>query len=38
MEGKTSARRLIDGIAFHDVYHTGQIHLIDKLLKKEKSR
>jgi hypothetical protein len=30
---KSAARRLITGIAFHDVYHAGQIQLIKKLLK-----
>jgi hypothetical protein len=35
---KTVARRLIAGIAFHDVYHAGQIQLIKKLAKKAKSR
>jgi hypothetical protein len=35
---KTVARRLIAGIAFHDVYHAGQIQLIKKLLKTGKSR
>jgi hypothetical protein len=35
---KTIARRLIAGSAFHDVYHAGQIRLIRKLLKTEKSR
>jgi hypothetical protein len=34
---KTYARRLIAGIAFHDVYHAGQIQLIKKLLKAGKS-
>jgi hypothetical protein len=35
---KTLARRLIVGIAFHDVYHAGQIQLIKKLLKTRRSR
>jgi hypothetical protein len=35
---KTVARQLIAGIAFHDVYHAGQIQLIKKLAKKAKSR
>jgi hypothetical protein len=35
---KSNARRLIAGIAFHDVYHAGQIQLIKKFLKTEKSR
>jgi hypothetical protein len=35
---KTLARRLIAGAAFHDVYHAGQIQLINKLAKKAKSR
>jgi DinB superfamily len=35
---KTVARRLIVGIAFHDVYHAGQIQLIKKLTKKANSR
>jgi hypothetical protein len=30
-------RRLIAGIAFHDVYHAGQIQLIKKLVKSKKS-
>jgi hypothetical protein len=34
---KTLARRLIAGIAFHDVYHAGQIQLIKKLLRTEKN-
>jgi hypothetical protein len=34
---KTSARRLIAGIALHDVYHAGQIQLIKKLLRAEKN-
>jgi hypothetical protein len=34
---KSAARRLIAGIAFHDVYHAGQIQLIKKLLKKRNS-
>ena len=35
---KTVARRLIAGIALHDVYHAGQIQLIKKLLRSRKSR
>lgn len=35
---KTVVRRLIAGIAFHDVYHAGQIQLIKALLKRKKSR
>jgi hypothetical protein len=35
---KTVARRLIAGIAFHDVYHAGQIQLIKKLIMTPKSR
>lgn len=35
---RTKVRRLIAGIAFHDVYHAGQIQLIKKLLKAEKPR
>ncbi len=35
---KTLARRLIAGIAFHDVYHAGQIQLIKKLLKTRRPR
>jgi hypothetical protein len=35
---KTLARRLIAGIALHDVYHAGQIQLIKKLLKTRSSR
>lgn len=31
---KSMARRLIAGIAMHDVYHAGQIQLIKKLIKK----
>ena len=34
----TVARRLIAGIALHDVYHAGQIQLIKKLLPSRKSR
>ena len=30
---KSAARRLIAGIAFHDVYHAGQIQLIKKLIR-----
>ena len=35
---KTAARRLIAGIAFHDIYHAGQIQLIKKLLRAGNSR
>jgi uncharacterized damage-inducible protein DinB len=35
---KTLTRRLIAGIALHDVYHAGQIQLIKRLLRAEKSR
>ena len=35
---KTTARRLIAGIAFHDVYHAGQIQLIKKLARKANFR
>lgn len=35
---KTRVRRLIAGIAFHDVYHAGQIQLIKRLIRKRKSR
>ena len=35
---KTVARRLIAGIALHDVYHAGQIQLIKKLMRTGKSR
>ena len=35
---KTVARRLIAGIALHDVYHAGQIQLIKKLLRTGISR
>jgi len=35
---KTFARRLIAGIALHDVYHAGQIQLIKKLLRTRSSR
>jgi hypothetical protein len=35
---RTLVRRLIAGTAFHDVYHAGQIQLIKKLLRSEKSR
>lgn len=35
---KNPARRLIAGIAFHDVYHAGQIQLIKRLLRTKKSR
>lgn len=33
---RTISRRLIAGIAFHDVYHAGQIQLIKKLLRTRK--
>jgi len=35
---KTITRRLIAGIALHDVYHAGQIQLIKKLLRARSSR
>jgi hypothetical protein len=35
---KSTARRMIAGIALHDVYHAGQIQLIKKLLRTKKSR
>jgi len=35
---KTLVRRLIAGIALHDVYHAGQIQLIKKLLRTRSSR
>jgi hypothetical protein len=35
---KTLARRLIVGIALHDVYHAGQIQLIKKLARAGSSR
>ena len=35
---KTLTRRLIAGIALHDVYHAGQIQLLKRLLKAQKSR
>ena len=35
---KTFPRRLVAGIAFHDVYHAGQIQLIRKLIKAGKAR
>jgi hypothetical protein len=35
---RTLSRRLIAGVAFHDVYHAGQIQLLKKLLRKKKSR
>jgi hypothetical protein len=35
---KTLVRRLIAGIALHDVYHAGQIQLIKKLLRTGSSR
>lgn len=35
---RTQVRRLIAGIAFHDVYHAGQIQLIKKLLRAGRRR
>ncbi|HEV2521373.1 MAG TPA: DinB family protein [Candidatus Acidoferrales bacterium] len=35
---KNTARRLIAGIAFHDVYHAGQIQLIKRVLRTGKFR
>jgi DinB superfamily len=35
---KSVARRLIAGIAMHDVYHAGQIQLIKKLIRNKGSR
>ncbi len=35
---KSVARRLIGGIALHDVYHAGQIQLIKRLIRGKKSR
>jgi len=35
---KSTARRLIAGIAMHDVYHAGQIQLIKRLLRTKKPR
>jgi uncharacterized damage-inducible protein DinB len=35
---KTIVRRLIAGIAFHDVYHAGQIQLIKRFVRAKKSR
>lgn len=35
---KSVARRLIAGIAFHDVYHAGQIQLIKKLIRANRAR
>jgi hypothetical protein len=35
---RTLVRRLIAGIALHDVYHAGQIQLIKKLLRTRSSR
>ena len=35
---RTAVRRLIAGIAFHDVYHAGQIQLIKKFVERKKSR
>jgi hypothetical protein len=34
---KTTARRLIVGIAFHDVYHAGQIQMIKRLMRTTRS-
>jgi len=34
---KSTARRLISGIALHDVYHAGQIQLIKKLFRSGRS-
>lgn len=34
---KSTARRLIAGAAFHDVYHAGQIQLIKKLFRSTKT-
>ena len=34
---EATARRLIAGIALHDVYHAGQIQLIKKILRAEKA-
>jgi len=35
---RNPARRLIAGITLHDVYHAGQIQLLKKLLKNQRSR
>lgn len=35
---RTILRRLIAGIAFHDVYHAGQIQLLKKLVRTKKPR
>jgi uncharacterized damage-inducible protein DinB len=35
---KTLVRRLIAGIALHDVYHAGQVQLIKRLLRTRSSR
>ena len=35
---RTTARRLIAGIAFHDVYHAGQIQLIKRFVRSRKPR
>jgi hypothetical protein len=35
---RSRVRRLIFGIAFHDVYHAGQIQLLKRLVRKKKSR
>jgi hypothetical protein len=35
---RSAARRLIAGIALHDVYHAGQIQLIKRLIRSKKSR
>ena len=34
---KSTARRLIVGVAFHDVYHAGQIQLIKRLMRTTKA-
>jgi DinB superfamily len=35
---RSAPRRLIAGIAFHDVYHAGQIQLLKRLLRKTGAR
>lgn len=35
---RTRVRRLVFSIAFHDVYHAGQIQLVKRLIRKKKSR
>lgn len=35
--GRSRVRWLITGVAFHDVYHAGQIQLIKRLIRKKKS-